>query len=142
MSPLISLDTDESLRWRTGLERVAAELEITEWGRTGRCVGAERVAESWQHCVEIWVERGAGCSGLRGPSCRAVSHVACAGRAGAVIACGGVWYGRGAQRPYGTEAGEGDCVVSGLSALECAVQRRPGHTNVNSAAFCRDTRIN
>ena len=78
MSPLISLDTDESLRWRTGLERVAAELEITEWGRTGRCVGAERVAESWQHCVEIWVERDAGCSGLRGPSCRAVSHVACA----------------------------------------------------------------
>ena len=66
----------------------------------------------------------------RSIACRAVSHVACAGRAGAVIACGGVWYGRGAQRPYGTEAGEGDCVVSGLSALECAVQRRPGHTNV------------
>ena len=77
----------------------------------------------------------------RSIACRAVSHVACAGRAGAVIACGGVWYGRGAQRPYGTEAGEGDCVVSGLSALECAVQRRPGHTNVNSAAFCRDTRM-
>ena len=143
MSPLISLDTDESLRWRTGLERVAAELEITEWGRTGRCVGAERVAESWQHCVEIcveiWVERGAGCPGLRGPSCRAVSRVAYAGRAGAVTACGGVWYGRsrGAQRPYGTEAGEGD--VWPVGGLECAEQRRPGHTNVNSA-FCRDTR--
>ena len=55
----------------------------------------------------------------RSIACRAVSHVACAGRAGAVIACGGVWYGRGAQRPYGTEAGEGDCVVSGRVTLVC-----------------------
>ena len=68
---------------------------------------------------------------------RSIAYVACAGRAGAVIACGGVWYGRGAQRPYGTEAGEGD--VWPVGGLECAVQRRPGHTNVNSA-FCRDTR--
>ena len=55
--------------------------------------GAGRVAESWQHCVEIWVERDAGCSGLRGPSCRAVSHVACAPAvAPSVATCGGVWY--------------------------------------------------
>ena len=91
MSPLINLDTDESLRWSTGLERIsAAKSVIAEWGRTGRCGGAGRVAESWQHCVEIWVERDAGCSGLRGPSCRAVSHVACAPAvAPSVATCGG-----------------------------------------------------
>lgn len=74
--------------------------------------GAGRVAESWQHCVEIWVERDAGCSGLRGPSCRAISHVACAPAvAPSVATCGGVWYGRGrapTQRPVcGMEGGEG-----------------------------------
>jgi hypothetical protein len=94
MSPLINLDTDEPLRWSTGLERIsAAKSVIAEWGRTGRCGGAGRVAESWQRCVEIWVERDAGCSGLRGPSCRAVSHVACAPAvAPSVATCGGVWY--------------------------------------------------
>jgi hypothetical protein len=40
MSPLINLDTDEPLRWSTGLERIsAAKSVIAEWGRTGRCGG-------------------------------------------------------------------------------------------------------
>lgn len=137
MSPLISLDTDESLRWSTGLERISAATPvIAEWGRTGRCGGAGRIAESWQHCVEIWVERGAGCSGLRGPSCRAVSHVACAGR-GAVATFGRhlrgcmVPYGRGrapTQRPgtgNGTEVGRETLhprLLSVLSGADASVE--------------------
>ena len=145
MSPLISLDTDESLRWSTGLERISAATPvIAEWGRTGRCGGAGRIAESWQHCVEIWVERGAGCSGLRGPSCRAVSHVACAGR-GAVATFGRhlrgcmVPYGRGrapTQRPgtgNGTEVwGERLCTL--LLWCRCVRGGDPV-TNVNSGVF-------